>query len=50
VNVRFRRVLRRRYPRIASTVLFNLTHMLSDRLEDAQHRSFGESSPLARAN
>jgi hydrophobe/amphiphile efflux-3 (HAE3) family protein len=47
VNERFLRVLRQRYPRIASTVLFNLTHMLSDRLEAAQRRSLAESAPAA---
>jgi predicted RND superfamily exporter protein len=35
VDDRFLGTLRRRYPRIASTVLFNLTHILSDRLERA---------------
>jgi hypothetical protein len=35
VDERFLDVLRRRYPRIASTILLNLTRMLSDRLEQA---------------
>jgi CRP-like cAMP-binding protein len=33
VDERFLRVLRRRYPRIASTVLFNLTRIVGDRYE-----------------
>jgi predicted RND superfamily exporter protein/CRP-like cAMP-binding protein len=33
VDERFLRVLRRRYPRIAATVLLNLTRILSDRLQ-----------------
>jgi hypothetical protein len=33
VDDHFLRVLRRRYPRIAATVLFNLTQILSDRLQ-----------------
>jgi CRP-like cAMP-binding protein len=33
VNDRFLDVLRRRYPRIAATVLLNLTRIVSDRLE-----------------
>lgn len=33
VTERFLRVLRRRYPRIAATVLMNLTRMLSDRVQ-----------------
>ena len=33
VDERFLRRLRRRYPRIAATVFFNLTRILSDRLE-----------------
>jgi hypothetical protein len=36
VSKRFLEVLRRRYPRIAATVLSNLTQILSDRLERAQ--------------
>jgi CRP-like cAMP-binding protein len=35
VDERFFEVLRRRYPRIAATILFNLTRLLSDRLERA---------------
>jgi len=38
VNERFLQVLRRRYPRIASTVLFNLARILSDRLQGATDR------------
>jgi predicted RND superfamily exporter protein len=47
VNERFLRVLRRRYPRIASTVLFNLTQILSDRLEEAQRRPLGDRDSAA---
>jgi hypothetical protein len=50
VDERFLRVLRKRYPRIASTVLFNLTQMLSDRLEDSQRQRLGEPAAVAMAN
>jgi hypothetical protein len=42
VDARFLRSLRRRYPRIASTVFFNLTHILSDRLEKTDTQMLGE--------
>jgi hypothetical protein len=32
----FLATLRERYPKIAATVLFNLTHILSDRLDTAE--------------
>ena len=38
VDERFLTTLRARYPRIAATVLFNLAHILSDRLETADER------------
>jgi predicted RND superfamily exporter protein len=42
VDASFLRSLRRRYPRIASTVFFNLTHILSDRLEKTDTQVLGE--------
>jgi hypothetical protein len=36
VDERFLATLRERYPKIAATVLFNLTHILSDRLDSAE--------------
>jgi hypothetical protein len=39
VDERFLRVLRRRYPRIASTVLYNLTRIVGDRYEQVVLRS-----------
>jgi CRP-like cAMP-binding protein len=36
VDDRFLATLRERYPKIAATVLFNLTHILSDRLDTAE--------------
>jgi CRP-like cAMP-binding protein len=44
VDERFLEVLRRRYPRIASTILFNLTRLLSDRLERAD---VGLAAPIS---
>ena len=41
VDERFLRVLQRRYPRTAAVVLFNLTRILSDRLERADERLLG---------
>jgi len=41
VDDRFLTTLKERYPRIAATVLFNLSHILSDRLEAADERSAG---------
>lgn len=45
VDERFLEVLRRRYPRIAATILFNLTRLLSDRLEQAD---VGLAAPAMR--
>jgi len=39
VDDRFLAALKERYPRIGATVLFNLTHILSDRLDTANQRS-----------
>ena len=39
VNDKFLATLKERYPRIAATVLFNLAHILSDRLDTAERRS-----------
>jgi hypothetical protein len=38
VDERFLATLKERYPRIAAAVLFNLTHILSDRLDNADQR------------
>jgi CRP-like cAMP-binding protein len=38
VNEQFLNRLKRRYPRIATEIFFNLSKMLSDRLEAAQRR------------
>jgi predicted RND superfamily exporter protein len=40
VDDRFLHTLSERYPRIAATVLFNLTHILSDRLDTAHQPRF----------
>jgi len=39
VDEKFLATLRERYPRIAATLLFNLTHILSDRLDTADQRT-----------
>jgi len=38
VNERFLARLKRRYPRIATEIFFNISKILSDRLEAAQQR------------
>jgi predicted RND superfamily exporter protein len=50
VNDRFLRVLRQRFPRIASTVFFNLTHILSNRLERADEQLLARAADPARAH
>jgi predicted RND superfamily exporter protein/CRP-like cAMP-binding protein len=50
VNERFLQVLRRRYPRIATTVFFNLIRIVSDRLQETTEQLVARRTAAADAS